>query len=82
MSLQEKLETVKGKYKIIYSGKRLSDMDEVSGKGVVVELISDIGGAVQIHVANSPVIPDDLNEEERKKHVEKYGEEPNILDVC
>ncbi len=82
MSLQELLQTVKSEYEVVCNGQKINDMANLEMKKFVVKSISAVGGVIHVQVAEHTSIPNDLNEDWVKEHVEKYGVLPNAFDGC
>ena len=82
MSLQELLQTVKSEYEVVCNGQKINDMANLEMKKFGVKSISAVGGVIHVQVAEHTSIPNDLNEDWVKEHVEKYGVLPNAFDGC
>ena len=82
MNLDAFLKVVDGSYKLICDGNEIENAEKPSEKKFVVESVSAKEGVICIWVKECSSIPNDLNEEWVKEHVEKYGSLPNIFDGC
>lgn len=49
---------------------------------MIVKSMAATDGMIHIRVEKQSFVPNDLNEEWVREHVEKYGVLPNIFDGC
>lgn len=82
MSLQELLQAIKGEYEVVCKSEKIHDATAFETEKYVVESVAAVDGLIQIKVKENTSIPNDLNAEWVKEHVEKYGVLPNAFDGC
>ena len=82
MRLDEILQVIHGKYKVMCNGKELDSTEKHDEKNLIVQSIAATDGMIHIQVEKQSSVPNDLNEKWIKEHVEKYGVLPNIFDGC
>ena len=82
MRLDEVLQVVYGKYKVMCKGKELDTTEKIDEKRLIVEFIVTTDDVIHIQVEGRSSVPSNLNEKQVKEHVKKYGVLPNIFDGC